>query len=125
MNVRKIAQKAISTALITPVLLGGFFAQASKAEWVKSLPAGGEDWVSYDLSRGDYLFEASTLWSLGDVDIEVYDSSNNLIGRANTLGTDRIRLSAAYRDTFYVKYKMPFCVNPVGDCAVNISVFNL
>ena len=117
-------KRVLATAVISPLLICCVAAESARAEWVRSLYAGQSDWVPVTLDRGDYTIAASTLWSLGDVDIELYDASRQTrIARTNAFGNDQMNITVHRGGTFYIKYSMPFCVNPAGACAVNIDVY--
>lgn len=124
MTVRNAWNRLLVAVTITPLALGGLLTQSAYATWVRSLYAGQSDWATVTLLEGNHTIVASTLWSLGDVDIELYDSTRQtLIGRSNKLGNESMNVTVYQAGTFHIKYSMPMCVNPLGACAVEINIY--
>ncbi|MEB3293087.1 MAG: hypothetical protein VKJ24_07995 [Synechococcales bacterium] len=112
----------VSLACLALLCLEAMQPKVARAEWLKSLYAGQSAWATYTLNPGNYVLEASTLLNLGDVDIEIYDTTGTRFAKGTKMGSERIFFSVPQgaEGGFSVKYSMPFCINPAGPCPVNI-----
>ncbi|WP_068515225.1 hypothetical protein [Leptolyngbya sp. O-77] len=63
--------------------------------------------------------------ALGDVDVELYDPTGRQFARGQRFGNETIFFTVppGAEGTFRVRYSMPICVNPLGACNVNISIY--
>jgi len=121
MIVKNILGRISVVTIASAIFIGGVLAQKARAEWLRSLYAGQQSWAQVYLGTGEQTIVAETLLNLGDIDIELYDSSGqNLIARANRVGNEQMTVIVHQESYFALKYSMPFCINPLGACAVNI-----
>ena len=99
--------------------------RAAMAKWFNSLYAGQHDWATYTLGAGDYVLKASTVFNLGDVDIDIYDTTGQRFRKGREMGSETIYFTVPQgaEGDFKVKYSMPFCINPAGACVVDMDIF--
>lgn len=123
MNYTRLIRQ-ISLACFATFLMEGLNPQAAKAEWMRSLYAGNHDWANWSLSSGSYVLEASTFLNLGDVNVELYNAAGQRVAVGNALGSDTVFFSVPQgtQADLQVRYSMRLCANPMGACAVNLSV---
>jgi hypothetical protein len=114
----------VSLACLALLCVEAVQPKVARAEWFRSLYAGQSDWVTYTLNPGRYVLDASTLLNLGDVDVEIYDTTGTRFVKGNKVGRDRVffNVPQGAEGEFKVKYSMPFCINPAGPCAVNLDI---
>ena len=125
MNYRRLIYQ-ISLACFAILFVEGLNQREAKAEWVRSLYAGQHNWATLTLSPGSYVLKATTFLNLGDVDIEIYDTTDQKFVEGKKVGSETISFNVPQgaQGVFKIKYSMPFCVNPAGACAVNIDIFS-
>lgn len=122
-NYSRLISRVSSFACVAVLIAEGYQPQKAMAEFAGYLYAQQYDWVSYNLDPGTYHLEASTWLNLGDVDIEIYDSTRqNLLLKSNKAGGEIMHFTVQQGGDFYIKYSMPFCINPAGACGVDIKV---
>ncbi|WP_293145834.1 MULTISPECIES: hypothetical protein [unclassified Microcoleus] len=116
----------VSLACFAVFCMEGLQPREVMAKLFRSLYAGQHDWVTWTLAPGSYVLKASTLLNLGDVDIEIYDTTDQRFAKGNKLGSETIffNVPQGAEGDFKIKYSMPLCVNPAGACAVNIDIFS-
>lgn len=124
MNYKRLGCQ-VSLALFAVFCMEGLQPREVMAKLFRSLYAGQDDWVTWTLSPGSYILQASTILNLGDVDIEIYDTTGRRFATGKKLGSETIYFNVPQgaEGDFKIKYSMPFCVNPAGACAVNIDIF--
>ncbi|OLP17023.1 hypothetical protein BST81_18790 [Leptolyngbya sp. 'hensonii'] len=123
MNYKRLMSR-VSLACLTIVLMERLDPLTAKAEAVRPLYAGGTDWVRLTINRpGGYILEATSV--LGDVDVELYDTTGQRFARGKKLGNETIffNVPSGAEGVFRVRYSMPICVNPLGACNVNINLY--
>ncbi|HBK63041.1 MAG TPA: hypothetical protein DD000_05780 [Cyanobacteria bacterium UBA11166] len=122
MNYRRLICIVSSLACLAVLIAEGYQPRKAMAEFAGYLYAQQYNWVTYNLAPGSYRLEASTWLNLGDVDIEVYDSTRqNLLFKSNKLGGEIINFTVNRGGDFHIKYKMLLCANPAGACGVDIK----
>lgn len=119
-NISDYYHKCFATTLSICFLIGGVLGQSANAETYPALSSGEEAWTKKYFERGEYVILVNSPNSLGDVDIELYDSNYKLITRNRNFGTDRVDLTVHRAGIIHVKYRMATCINPFG-CAVSID----
>lgn len=126
MKIKTFMNKATLAMIAMPLFFGTVLSQTAKAEevWPRSLYSQQHDWLAVNVgSPGTYTIEARTFMNAGDVDIELYDSSREiLIDEADVAGTDRLTFTVDRAGTYQLKYKMFACLNPFGPCAVGVDL---
>lgn len=123
MNYQRLISR-VSLACLTVLLLEGLNPLAAKAEWVRSLYAGEANWVTLTINNpGGYILEVNS--ALGDVDVDLYDTTGRRFARGKKLGDETISFSVppGAEGVFRVRYSMPFCINPMGACGVNMNIY--
>ncbi len=95
------------------------------AKWLNSLYAGQHDWATYSLAPGDYVLKANTVFNLGDVDIDIYDTTGQRFAKGREMGGETIPFTVPQgaAGDFKVKYSMPLCINPAGACVVDMEIY--
>lgn len=100
--------------------------QKAMAKWFNALYAGQHAWTTYTLEAGNYVLKASTVLNLGDVDIDIYDTTGQRFAKGRKVGSETIYFNVPQgaEGNFKIKYSMPFCLNPAGACVVDMDVFS-
>ncbi len=123
MNYQRLVRR-VSLMCLAIALMEGLNPLAAKAEPVRPLYPGEANWATLTINRpGSYILEVSS--ALGDVDVELYDPTGRQFARGRRFGNETIffNVPAGAEGVFRVRYSMPFCVNPLGACNVNINIY--
>ncbi|NJL23408.1 MAG: hypothetical protein HC895_25500 [Leptolyngbyaceae cyanobacterium SM1_3_5] len=114
----------ISLACLATLTVEAVNPRPANAQRVPSLYAGQSEWVSWDLTPGEYILEAQTVLNLGDVDVAIHDPTGRRFAQGTVFGGEVIAFTVnpGGQGTYRVRYSMPMCVNPLGACAVTINL---
>jgi hypothetical protein len=124
MNYQRFVSQ-VSFACFAVLCVEGLQPREAMAKWFNSLYAGQHDWATYSLAPGDYVLKASTVLNLGDVDIDIYDTTGQRFAKGRKMGSETIDFTVPQGagGDFKVKYSMPFCINPAGACIVDMDIY--